>query len=134
MSAASPPIRYDSNHSLVVSLDTPSRRASDLAPIPSRINPTTILIYSTSYEPLRFRDIENRTSKSSDMNYSSPTIGVRFTCERRGGLLSVVFVRQCFGDVCHGVFFQLGLFWVLFFGFTVTVFVVYGEEVACDDP
>ena len=27
---------------------------------------------------LRFRDIENRTSKSSDMNYSSPTIGVRF--------------------------------------------------------
>ncbi|MDB6754505.1 hypothetical protein PMR94_09770, partial [Bifidobacterium longum] len=25
-----------------------------------------------------FRDIENRTSKSSDMNYSSPTIGVRF--------------------------------------------------------
>jgi hypothetical protein len=50
-----------------------------LAPIPSRINPTTILIYSTSYEPLRFRDIENRTSKSSDMNYSSPTIGVRFT-------------------------------------------------------
>ena len=54
----------------------------DLAPIPSRINPTTILIYSTSYEPLRFRDIENRTSKSSDMNYSSPTIGVRF---RPGG-------------------------------------------------
>lgn len=34
MSAASPPIRYDSNHSLVVSLDTPSRRASDLAPDP----------------------------------------------------------------------------------------------------
>lgn len=31
-------------------------------------------------------------------------------------------------------FFQLGLFWVLFFGFTVTVFVVEGEEVACDDP
>ena len=27
---------------------------------------------------VRFRDIENRTSKSSDMNYSSPTIGVRF--------------------------------------------------------
>ena len=45
---------------------------------------TTILIYSTSYEPLRFRDIENRTSKSSDMNYSSPTIGVRF----RLGLIS----------------------------------------------